>query len=81
MLALSLSTLGINNKPSASERMKETGFGLYGNALRDAVAMLRNPQKRQANELLAVVRLLNLFEVYTPCRTGYKLVTQHHDVC
>lgn len=63
MLAITLSTVASSDKTGGSEWMKEAGRGLYGNALQDAVVMLRSPQKRQGNELLSVVRLFSLFEV------------------
>lgn len=67
MLAITMSTVGSNDISGSSEWMKEAGRGLYGNALQDAMVMLRNPQKRQGNELLAVVRLFSLFEVRLLC--------------
>jgi hypothetical protein len=67
MLAMTMSTVGSNDESGGSEWMKEAGRALYGNALHDAVVMLRNPLKRQGNELLAVVRLFSLFEVRILC--------------
>lgn len=67
MLAITMTTVGSNDKFGDSKWLKEAGRGLYGNALQDAVVMLRNPQKRQGNELLAVVRLFSFFEVCILC--------------
>ncbi|PCH05675.1 Hypothetical protein PENO1_021080 [Penicillium occitanis (nom. inval.)] len=62
MLAITMSAVGSNDESGGSEWMKEAGRGLYGNALQDAAVMLRNPQKRQGDELLAIVRLFSFFE-------------------
>lgn len=69
MLAITMSAVGSNDKSGGSEWMKEAGRGLYGNALQDAAVMLRNPQKRQGDELLAIVRLFSFFEVF-----GHKIL-------
>lgn len=80
MLAITMSTVGSNDKSGGSEWMKEAGRALYGNALQDAAVMLRNPQKRQGNELLAIVRLFSFFEVFSnkiPYTTSRHLLTHN----
>jgi hypothetical protein len=80
MLAITMSAVGSNDESGGSEWMKEAGRGLYGNALQDAAVMLRNPQKRQGDELLAIVRLFSFFEVFShkiDCKTSRHVLTHN----